>query len=102
MQIPFTRKTEYTYKYERERLLNWLNDADPESDDYEKVMHRLNELDRMQKRTSELVKTAIPAAATVISVGGIYALQQFAGIIVPKVLESIAARQEQKKSNKDD
>jgi hypothetical protein len=30
-------------------------------------------------------------------VAGIYAIQQFAGVIVPKALESLAARQEQKK-----
>lgn len=99
MQNPFKRKLESgTYEYERERLLDWLNDAEPETDEYHKVMQRLNDLDKMINRTSEFNKTLIPALGTLGGVAGIYALQQFAGVIVPKALESIAARQEAKKA----
>lgn len=98
MRNPFKReKPSYTYELEHERLLNWLNDNEPDTDGYETVMRRLNELDKMMNRTSELKKTLIPALGTVGGVAGIYALQQFAGVIVPKALESIAARQEAKK-----
>lgn len=99
MQNPFKReKPDYTYELERERLLNWLNDSEPDSDGYQTVMARLNELDRMQKRTSEFNKAIIPALGTVGGVAGIYALQQFAGVLVPKALEALAARQEAKKN----
>jgi hypothetical protein len=66
------------------------------------VLTRLNELDRIIKRASESKKAIIPAVGTAVAIGGVYALQQFGGVIVPRALESIAARQEQKKSQKDD
>ena len=86
------------YVAERERLLEHIKTLDPASDEYEKVMKRLDQLDRILNRTTELKKTVIPALGTIGAVSGIYALQQFAGVIVPKALDSIAARQEQKKS----
>jgi hypothetical protein len=98
MRNPFKREIrEDTYEFERKRLLDWLNNAEPDTDEYQKVMNRLNELDKMINRTSELKKTVIPALGTIGGVAGIYAIQQFAGVIVPKALESLAARQEQKK-----
>lgn len=98
MDNPFKRTIKPdTYEYERKRLLDWLNNAEPDTDEYQKVMGRLNELDRMINRTSELKKTVIPALGTIGGVGAIYAIQQFAGVIVPKALDSIAARQEAKK-----
>ena len=84
------------YEYERDRLLDHLNTSDPESDEYEKVMTQLDKLDRINRRSSELTKTVIPALATVASVGSIYAIQQFGGVLVPKVLEAIASRSTQK------
>lgn len=98
MHNPFKRTIEPdTYEYERKRLLDWLNNNEPDTDEYETVMKRLNDLDRMINRTSELNKTLIPALGTVSGVAAIYVIQQFAGVIVPKALESIAARQEAKK-----
>lgn len=87
----------YSYELERQRLLIWLNKADPSSDEYETVMKRLNEIDRIHKRASEIKKALIPALGTVGGVVGIYALQQFAGVIVPRALEAIASRNDQKK-----
>lgn len=99
MHNPFKRQSAVgDYEYERKRLLDWLNNAEPETEGYEKVMHRLNELDKMMNRTSELKKTVIPALGTIGGVAGIYAIQQFAGVIVPKALDSIAARQDARKS----
>jgi len=86
------------YVAERERLLAEMQKHDPTTDEYQKVMHRLNELDKILNRTTELKKTVIPALGGISAVAGIYALQQFAGVLVPKALESLAARQEQKKN----
>ena len=94
---PFKRKPK-PYVFERERLLEKLMVLDPTTDEYKTVLMRIDQLDKILNRTTELKKTVIPALGTVGAVGGIYALQQFAGVIVPKALETIAARQEQKKS----
>ena len=101
MRNPFKRKSK-PYVEERERLLAVLETLNPASDEYQKVMSRLDQLDKILNRTTELKKTVIPALGTIGAVSGIYALQQFAGVIVPKALDSIAARQEQKKSKQDD
>jgi hypothetical protein len=85
------------YVAERERLLEELKKLSPVTEEYQTVMHRLNELDKILNRTTELKKTVIPALGGISAVAGIYALQQFAGVLVPKALESIATRQEQKK-----
>jgi hypothetical protein len=86
------------YVAERERLLEELKKLSPTTDEYQTVMHRLNELDKILNRTTELKKTVIPAVGGIGAVAGIYALQQFAGVLVPKALEQLAARQEHKKS----
>jgi len=88
----FPKRKPSVYDVERLRLLDHLNSSDPESDEYERVMKRLNELDKILNRTSEFKKTVIPAVGTVASVAGIYALQQFAGVIIPKALDTIASR----------
>lgn len=85
------------YVAERDRLLLELAKTPPASDSYETVLTRLNELDKILNRTTELKKTVIPALGGIGAVAGIYGLQQFAGVIVPKALDSLAARQEQKK-----
>lgn len=85
------------YRAERDRLLVIMEALDPTDPDYETVMKRLNDLDKILNRTSEFKKTIIPALGGIGAVGGIYALQQFAGVIVPKALDSLASRQEQKK-----
>jgi hypothetical protein len=101
MPNPFKRKPK-PYEAERERLLKHIATLTPESDEYQKVMARINELDRILNRTTEFKKTVIPALGTVGAVTGIYALQQFAGVIVPKALDSLAARKEHKKSEEND
>ena len=100
MRNPFKRKPK-PYVSERNRLLEELAALPADGDRYEIVLTRLNEIDKILNRTSEIKKTVIPALGTVGAVGGIYALQQFGGIIVPKALESLAARQEQKKHPKE-
>jgi hypothetical protein len=102
MRNPFKRRRKATYVAERERLFASLEYLDPTSDDYHTVMNRIDQLDKILNRTSDLTKTIIPAVGTSMAIGGIYALQQFAGVIVPKALEAHAARQEQKKSHQDD
>lgn len=101
MRNPF-KWSQKPYVDERERLLTALETYDPSSDEYHTVLNRIDQLDKILNRTSELKKTLIPAMGTVGAVTGIYALQQFAGVLVPKALDSLAARQEQKKSQKDD
>ena len=96
MHNPLKRKPK-PYVAERDRLLERLGTTPPESDEYHKVMARLDQLDKILNRTSELKKTVIPALGTIGAVTGIYALQQFAGVIVPKALDALAARQKQKK-----
>lgn len=97
MRNPLKRKPK-PYVHERERLLEKLMVLDPVSDEYKTVMARIDQLDKILNRTTELKKTVIPALGTIGAVSGIYALQQFAGVIVPRALDSIAARQEQKRS----
>jgi hypothetical protein len=100
MRNPFKRKPK-PYVAERDRLLEELGRISPDSNRYELVLTRLSELDRILNRTTELKKTVIPAFGTVAAVSGVYALQQFGGVLVPKALETLAARQEQKKHPKD-
>lgn len=95
--MPSLKRKPKPYVEERERLLDELKKLSPTTDEYQKVMNRLNELDKILNRTTELKKTVIPALGGIGAVAGIYALQQFAGVLVPKALESLAARQEQKK-----
>lgn len=95
MHIPLKRKPK-PYVAERDRLLEKLDHLPPESDDYQIVLARLDQLDKILNRTTELKKTVIPTLGTIGAVGGIYALQQFAGVIVPKALDTLAARKEQK------
>lgn len=100
MRNPFKRPAK-PYVAERDRLLEELSKLSPDSNRYELVLTRLSELDRILNRTSEFKKTVIPAFGTAAAVGGIYALQQFGGVIVPKALEALAARQEAKKAPKE-
>lgn len=95
MHNPLKRKPK-PYEAERERLLVALETHDPSTDEYKNVMARLDQLDKILNRTTELKKTVIPALGTIGAVTGIYALQQFAGVIVPKALDAIASRNQQK------
>lgn len=96
MNLP--RRKPKPYEAERERLLKHIATLIPHSPEYKEVMARINELDKILNRTTELKKTVIPTLAAGGGIIGIYALQQFAGVLVPKALETLAARQEQKKS----
>lgn len=89
------------YEAERTRLLEHISTLSPESDEYQQVMSQIDKLDKILNRTHELTKTVIPALGTVVSVAGIYALQQFAGVIIPKALETIASRSSQTNHSKD-
>lgn len=93
---PFKRKPK-PYIEERDRLLRVLALIGPADDNYAVVLHRVNELDKIINRSSDKFKTVVTAAGPVAAIGGIYALQQFGGVLVPKAMESYAARQEQKK-----
>lgn len=100
MRNPFKRKSDTrSYETERLRLLEWLESLSPTDPDYAVVMTRLDELDKINNRSTEFVKTVVPAVGTVAGVAGVYALQQFGGILVPKALEAIASRSPQKPSN---
>lgn len=101
MRNPFTRKHN-RYEAELTRLLEEAQKHPIVSDEYHKVLARINELDKIHNRTSELKKTVIPALGTIGAVGGIYALQQFGGVLVPKALDALASRSSQKKSNESD
>lgn len=98
---PFKRKPK-PYVAERDRLVLVLATLYPSDDKYETVVARLNDLDKLINRASETRKAVIPVLGTSLAIGGVYALQQFGGVLVPKALETLAARQEQKKSTKDD
>jgi hypothetical protein len=100
MQNPLKRPSS-SYELERERLLENIKMHDPRSDDYHTVLTQIDKLDKIINRTTEFKKTVIPALGTIASVAGIYALQQFAGVIVPKALDALASRSTQKKSNED-
>jgi len=93
---PFKRKPK-PYVEERDRLLQSLAVTDPTDDKYQTILHRLNEIDKILNRSSDKFKTVVGAAGPVAAIGGIYALQQFGGVLVPKAMESYAARQENKK-----
>lgn len=91
MQNPLKRKPK-AYEAERDRLLEVAAALSPYSDEYQKVMTQIDRLDKILNRTTELKKTVIPALGTIGAVTGIYALQQFAGVIVPKALDALASR----------
>ena len=100
MHIPFKRKPK-PYVAERDRLLEYVATLPPTSDEYHTTLQRINELDKILNRTTEKFKTVVPVVGTSLAIGGVYALQQFGGVIVPKALEALAARNEQKKHQED-
>lgn len=95
----FRRSAYRGYETERQRLLEKASTLDPTGAQYKDVMLRIDQLDQIIKRSSESFKTIVPASATVVSVVGIYVIQQFAGVVVPKALDMLTARN---KSQKDE
>lgn len=81
-----------TYEDERQRLLTAASMLRPTTEEYAMVMARIDDLDRINKRSSEKLKTVVPACITAASLVGIYAVQQFAGIVVPKAMDAITSR----------
>lgn len=100
MKNPMKRQPS-VYENERGRLLFHVKTLDPATDEYHNVMNRIDQLDKILNRTSELKKTVIPALGTVGGVAGIYVLQQFGGVLIPKALEAIASRSPQKHQRDD-
>ena len=47
MRNPFKRERKAAYVHERERLLTALETHTPDSDEYQKVMNRLDQLDQI-------------------------------------------------------
>jgi hypothetical protein len=90
-----------TYADERQRLLLKAAELEPVSDEYHKVMTRIDLLDKITKRSSDLVKTIIPAGATVAGLVGIYAIQQFAGVAVPKAMDMLVGRRNKSSDEQD-
>lgn len=90
-----------TYEDERQRLLVAASKLEPTSDEYHKVMTRIDQLDKIAKRSSDTIKAIIPASATVVSLVGLYALQQFAGVIAPKAMDMLVGRFNKNSDEKD-
>lgn len=90
-----------SYEDEKQRLLEVAAHLDPHVPEYKTVMDRLDQLDKITKRSGDKVKAFIPACATVVSVVGIYALQQFAGVVVPKALDVLTGRSTSDRNEKD-
>lgn len=91
-----------SYEDERQRLLITASTLDPTSEEYAVVLTQINMLDKIQKRSSEKLKTIIPACITAASLVGIYAVQQFAGVVVPKAMDAIASRSNRTQNEKED
>lgn len=100
MRNLFKRKPK-PYVAERDRLLEELSTLPADGNRYHIVLQRLNEIDAILNRSSDKFKTLVSAAGPVAAIGGVYALQQFGGVLVPKALETYAARQDAKKSPKE-
>lgn len=90
-----------TYKDERQRLLEIAQTLDPLTPEYKTAIDRIDHLDKITKRSSDRVKAFIPASITAVSLVGIYALQQFAGIVVPKAMDAITGRSADHRNEKD-
>lgn len=99
--MPFLRRKTKPYVAERDRLLKQLSHLSPDTDQYHVVLQRVNDLDKILNRTSEKFKTVAGVAGPSVAIAGVYALQQFGGVLVPKALEAYAARQDQKKHPKE-
>lgn len=90
-----------SYEDERQRLLETASKLDPTTDEYHKVMTRIDLLDKIMKRSSEKIKALIPASATVLSLIGLYAIQQFAGVVAPKAMDMLVGRFNKNSEEKD-
>lgn len=80
-----------SYKKERQRLLEYAAKQDPDSEAYQSTMDRIDQLDKIIKRSRESVKVIVPAGITAASLAGIYMLQQNLGQL-PRAIDSILGR----------
>lgn len=99
--MPSLRRKPKPYVAERDRLLKQLAHLPPDTDQYHTVLQRVNDIDKILNRSSDKFKALLGAAGPAVAIGGVYALQQFGGVLVPKALETYAARQDTKKSPKE-
>ena len=90
-----------TYHDERQHMLEIASTLDPFGPKYREVMNRLDQLDKIIKRSDERVKTIVPACVTAVSLVGIYVVQQFAGIVMPKALDMLPGRSTKEPNEKD-
>lgn len=95
MDNPFAKKPDDLAPL-RQQLLDEANGRAAYSDEFSGCLENLDKLDKIQKRSSEMKKALVASAGTIGGVAAIYALQQFAGVIVPKALEALANRHAQK------
>lgn len=90
-----------TYRDERQHLLDVAAMLDPTSEQYAKVIDRIDKLDKIIKRSSEKVKTIVPSCITAASLVGIFVIQQYAGIVIPKALDMLPGRSTKEPNEKD-
>ena len=86
MKNPFEKKPS-PYLPIKEQLFEEANNRACFSDEFNQVMEHIDTLDKIEKRSSDAKIAAIGVAGPALGIVGIYALQQFAGVIVPKALE---------------
>lgn len=99
--MPLLRRKPKPYVEERNRLLKQLSHLSPDTDQYHTVLQRVNDIDKILNRSTDKFKTLVGAAGPAVAIAGVYALQQFGGVLVPKALETYAARQDTKKNAKE-
>lgn len=90
-----------TYHDERQRLLEVAMTLDPLTPEYKTAIDRIDNLDKITKRSHEKTKVIVPACITAASLVGIYALQQLTGYVLPKALDAITARSTNDRNEKD-
>lgn len=99
--MPRLRRKPKPYVEERDRLLKNLAHLAPDTEQYHTILQRVNEIDKILNRSTDKFKTLVAAAGPAVAIAGVYGLQQFGGVLVPKALETYAARQDTKKAAKE-
>lgn len=85
------------YEIEHQRLLEKAATLDPTGTQYKDVMARIDQLDQIMNRSTEGFKTVATASLTVAGAACIYAVQQFGGVVVPKIMDTWHARRNSSK-----